>query len=98
MRGKVEVTRDENFATVAAAVEIATADGKMHKLSQTAARGSDANPMSDRDLEEKLRDAAAGWNPRHDVAPLIDAIWEVDKSEDISELAALAVPHDGADG
>ena len=73
LRGKVEVTRDENFATVAAAVEIVTADGKLHKLSQTAARGSDLNPMTDRDLEDKLRNAAAGWDPRHDVAPLIAA-------------------------
>ncbi|MFY9694807.1 MAG: MmgE/PrpD family protein, partial [Xanthobacteraceae bacterium] len=35
LRGKVEVTRDESFATVAAAVEIATTDGKLHKLSQS---------------------------------------------------------------
>jgi 2-methylcitrate dehydratase PrpD len=92
LRSKVEVTRDESFATVAAAVEIITADGKLHKLSQTAARGSELNPMSDRDLEDKLRNAAAGWNPRHDIAPLIDAIWDLDNSEDSSRLAALAVP------
>ena len=48
--------------------------------------------MSDDDLEEKLRTAAAGWNPRHDIAPLIDAIWHLDDSEDISQLAALTVP------
>jgi len=94
LRGKVEVLRDESFATVAAAVEITTADGNVHKLSQPAARGSDDNPMSDKDLEEKLRDAAAGWNPRHDVAPLIGAIWALDKSEDISKLAALTVPRE----
>ena len=92
LRGKVAVARDERFSTVAAAVEIATADGKLHKLSQTAARGSDLNPMSDKDLEDKLRDAAAAWNPRHDVAPLIEAIWALDECEDISKLAALAVP------
>jgi 2-methylcitrate dehydratase PrpD len=92
LRGKVEVTRDERFATVAAAVEIATADGKLHKLSQAAARGSDLNPMSDKDLEDKLRTAAAGWDSHHDIAPLIDAIWTLDKSEDISKLAALTVP------
>jgi 2-methylcitrate dehydratase PrpD len=92
LRGKVEVTRDERFATVAAAVEIVTADGKLHKLSQTAARGSDLNPMTDRDLEDKLRAAAAGWDSRHDVEPLIDAIWDLDKAEDASKLAALAVP------
>ena len=92
LRGKVEVTRDASFATVAAAVEIVTTDGKPHRLSQTAARGSDLNPMTDQDLEDKPRTAAAGWNPRHDIAPLIDTIWELDKAEDISRLAALTVP------
>jgi 2-methylcitrate dehydratase PrpD len=92
LRGKVEVTRDENLSTVAATVDIVTADGKQHKLSQTAARGSDLNPMTDRDLEDKLRNAAAGWEPRHDVAPLIAAIWDLDRAEDASRLAALAVP------
>jgi 2-methylcitrate dehydratase PrpD len=92
LRGKVEVLHDEKYSTVAAAVAITTADGETHKLSQQAARGSDANPMSDRDLEDKLRDAAAGWNPRHDIALLIDAIWTLDKSQDVSRLAALTAP------
>jgi 2-methylcitrate dehydratase PrpD len=92
LRGKVEVARDESFATVAAAVEITTADGKIHKLSITAARGSDANPMSDQDLEDKLRNAAAAAIPGNDIAPLVDAIWTLDKSADVAELAALAVP------
>jgi 2-methylcitrate dehydratase PrpD len=92
LRGKVEVVRDDGFATTSAAVEIATADGKMHKLAQPAARGSDTNPMSDKDLEDKLLTAAAGWIPSHDIVPLVDAIWNVDKSADISKLAALTVP------
>ena len=69
-----------------------TADGKTHNLSQKAARGSDLNPMSDKDLEAKLRDAAAGWNPHHDIAPLVEAIWQLDKSNDVAKLAALTVP------
>jgi 2-methylcitrate dehydratase PrpD len=92
LRGKVHVLRDESFATVASAVEITTADGKVHKLLQKAARGSDDNPMTDQDLEQKLRDAAADWNPSHDVAPLIDAIWHLDNASDIAKLAVLAVP------
>ena len=88
LRGKVEVRRDESFATVAAAVEIITADGKTAQtVAQRAARGSDANPMTDKDLEEKLRDAAAGWDPRHDIAPLIGAIWALDHSEDIARTS-----------
>jgi 2-methylcitrate dehydratase PrpD len=92
LRGKVAVLRDEPFSTIAAAVEITTADGTTHRLSQSAARGSDVNPMSDRDLEAKLRTVAAGWNPKADVMPLIDAIWAIDESADVSRLASLAVP------
>jgi len=91
LRGKVEVLRDEKYPTVAAAVEITTANGKTHYLVEHAARGSDANPMSDRDLEDKLRDAAASWNSSHDIAPLIDAVWQLDKSEDVAKLAQLTV-------
>jgi 2-methylcitrate dehydratase PrpD len=92
LRGKVAVQRDESFATTAAAVEIVTADGKHHKLHQRAARGSDDNPMTDRDLEDKLRDAAAGAIPRNDIAALIDAIWTVEDCADIAKLTALTVP------
>ena len=84
MRSKVEVLRDESFSTIAAAVEITTADGKTHKLAQPAARGSDVNPLSDSDLEGKLRTAAAGWDSHYDVTPLIDAIWKLDKSAEVS--------------
>ncbi|HXO70126.1 MAG TPA: MmgE/PrpD family protein [Bradyrhizobium sp.] len=92
MWSKVEVVRDPALSTIAAAVEITIADGKTQRLSQSAARGSDVNPLSDTDLEEKLRSAAAGWNPRHDVAPLIDEVWALDNSPDVSTLASLAVP------
>ncbi len=91
LRSKVELRQDQTIPTTAAHVTIVAA-GKTHELSQAAARGSDANPMSDTDLEDKLRDAAAGWNPHHDVAPLITAIWQLDKSDDIAGLAALTVP------
>jgi 2-methylcitrate dehydratase PrpD len=92
LRGKVQVIRDESFPTVTAAVEIVTAEGKTHELSQRAARGSDANPMTDKDLEDKLRDAAASVLPRNDVATLIEAIWTLNESDDIAGLTALAVP------
>jgi 2-methylcitrate dehydratase PrpD len=91
LRGKVAVRRDESFPTVGAAVEITSADGKLHKRAQRAARGSDENPMTDSDLEAKLRDAAARAIPRNDVAALIEAIWTVDDCADIASLAALTV-------
>lgn len=92
VRAKVEVVRDSSFSTIAAAVDIATADGQVYRLSTQAARGSDVNPMSDGDLEAKLRHAAAGWNGSHDIQPLIDAIWGLDQSADVAGLCALTVP------
>jgi len=92
LRSKVEVLRDNDLSTIAAAVDITTVDGKIHKLSQLAARGSDVNPLADHDLEGKLRTAAAGWDPRYDATPLIDAIWALDQSADVSKLASLAAP------
>ena len=92
LRSKVEVLRDPAFPTIAAAVDITTLDGQVHSLSQPAARGSELNPMSDRDLESKLRTAAAGWSPRHDIEPLIDAVWALDTSGNASDLSKLAVP------
>jgi 2-methylcitrate dehydratase PrpD len=92
LRSKVEVKRDNSFSTIAAAVEITTSDGVTHKLSQPAARGSDVNPMSDVDLEGKLRTSAAGRDQHFDARPLIDAIWALERSTDVSELMSLAVP------
>jgi 2-methylcitrate dehydratase PrpD len=93
LRNQIELESDDTLSTIAAAVDITTVDGKMHQASQSAARGGDANPMSDRDLEEKLRKAAAGWDSRHNIAPLIDAIWGIDKSTDVSGLVLLATPN-----
>jgi len=90
LRRKVEVIRDGSFSTIAAAVKITTSDGTVHRLAQTAARGSDVNPMSDRDLEQKLKTAAASLSL--DATPLIDAVWGLDKTADVSGLASLAVP------
>jgi 2-methylcitrate dehydratase PrpD len=91
LRHKVSVEVDPAISTVAVAVDV-TAGGKTYNLAQAAARGSDQNPMSDKDLEDKLRTSATGWNSRHDIAPLIDAIWALEKNPDVSGLASLAVP------
>ncbi len=92
MRRKVEVIRDPAIATIAAEVELWTKDGKKHSLSTPAARGSPSNPMSDTDIEDKLRTVADVWRPGHDVGPLIDAVWTLEESSDVSTLLALTVP------
>jgi 2-methylcitrate dehydratase PrpD len=92
LRGKVTVRPDERFDTDAAAVAIATADSKLHQLSQRHARGSTLNPMTERELEDKLRHIAAAWNPRHDIEPLLDAIRRLETCANAADVAALTVP------
>ena len=46
----------------------------------------------DSEIEQKLRDEAKSWNPKHDIQPLIDAVWALDRSDDVSTLAAMTVP------
>jgi 2-methylcitrate dehydratase PrpD len=92
MRGNVEVVRDGAIPTAAAQVELWTHDGTKHALATSAARGSPGNPMSDRNIEDKLRAIAEAWQPGYDVEPLIDMVWTLERSDDVSKLLALTVP------
>ncbi|CAN5809202.1 MmgE/PrpD family protein [soil metagenome] len=92
MRRKIEVASDPGISTIAVEMEFWTADGKKHSVSTQAARGSSANPLKDAEIEQKLTEEAKSWRPGHDIRPLIDAVWALDKSADVSNLAAMTVP------
>jgi 2-methylcitrate dehydratase PrpD len=92
IRPKVEVVRDPAIATIAAEVDLYTSDGKMHALATKAARGSSSNPMSDEDVEAKLRTAATGRIGEKETQLLIEGVWALETSGDVAGLVALAVP------
>jgi len=92
LRRTVEVAAKDSLSTIAAELDIVTADGRTHTLATQAARGSAANPLKDAEIEDKLRTEADSWQKGHDIQPLIDAVWAVDRSEDVSALARFAVP------
>jgi 2-methylcitrate dehydratase PrpD len=92
LRAKIDVEQDADMAVEAAAMRIEMKDGAVYALVVPAARGSLARPLSDREIEEKLRALAAGWCPAHDVQPLIDAVWTLDRAEDAGTLLRLTVP------
>jgi 2-methylcitrate dehydratase PrpD len=91
-RRRIEVASDPAISTIAAEMEIRTSDGVRHAVSTKAARGSSSNPLKDAEIEDKLRAEARSWHPDHDVQPLIDAVWSLDRSADVSTLAAMTVP------
>src|SRR6478735_3050854 len=84
MRRRIEVASAPGLSTIAAEMDFVTSDGRKHTLSTQAARGSAANPLKDAEIEDKLRTEAASWQKGHDIQPLIDAVWEVDRSDDVS--------------
>ena len=96
LRGRITVSADPKISTIAVQADFFTRDGRKQTLSTEAARGSVANPLKDNEIEQKLRDEAASWSKNgatgHDIQKLIDAVWSLDKSDDVSGLAMLAVP------
>jgi hypothetical protein len=57
------------------------------------ARGSIARPLSDRELEAKLRELAAYGAPKVDAERLIAAIWSLDQTNNavgVMRIAGLA--------
>ena len=92
MRRKVEVAANPGLSTIAAEMDFVTADGRTHTVSTQATRGSAANPLKDAEIEDKLRTEAASWQKGHDIQPLIDAVWAIDRSDDVSALLKRAIP------
>lgn len=87
---RVSVAEDPALALDAAAVEVRTADGRVLALSVAHARGSAARPMTDGEIEGKVRALARHGAPLVDVGRLIDAVWTVDRCADAGSLARLA--------
>lgn len=92
LRGRIEVASDPAISTIAVEMDFWTEDGRKDAVATRAARGSSSNPMKDGEIEDKLRAEAGRWRPGHDVQPLIDAVWGLDKSADVSALTAMTVP------
>jgi 2-methylcitrate dehydratase PrpD len=92
MRRRIDVAADSGLSTIAAEMDVRTTNGQKHSLSTRAARGSAVNPLKDGEIENKLRAEAERWRPGHDIQPLIDAVWTLDRARDVARLLALTVP------
>jgi MmgE/PrpD C-terminal domain len=84
LRAKVYVERDETIDVSAAALHMLTKDGASRIVSVPAARGSHVRPLADREIEDKLRSLATSWCAAHNIQPLIDAVWALDRADDAS--------------
>ena len=92
LRRKVQVSDRPGTAVEAAHVTITLADGKTLSASVPQGRGTPKRPMSDADIETKVRELTRYGCPGLDPGPLIDAIWSLDRNADAGSIMQLAVP------
>lgn len=81
---------DADYAVEAAQVRILLQSGQTLSHKVSVSRGSLAAPLSDTDLERKLRELAAYGRSGCAVQPLIDALWSLEQASDASVVMQLA--------
>ncbi|WP_375458241.1 MmgE/PrpD family protein [uncultured Enterovirga sp.] len=87
-RSKVRGEVDSSLPPGAATVEVTLRDGQTQSATVLHARGSIERPMSDADLEAKLR-ALAGGNG-YDAAEIIVQVWALDGPDSLGALMGAA--------
>jgi 2-methylcitrate dehydratase PrpD len=93
LRAKVAAEDDASIPADAAVVSVRTGTGELLTAHVAHARGSIARPLSDRELETKLRELAAYGAPKVDAERLIAAIWSLDQTNNavgVMRIAGLA--------
>jgi 2-methylcitrate dehydratase PrpD len=86
VREKVRAQLDASLPDGAARVTIQLTSGETLSEIVMAAKGSLADPLSDRDIEAKLRDCARLGGTNWDIDRIIDDVWRLDTLADVSSL------------
>ena len=95
LRSRVDVESEEGARLQGARLEVTFADGSKDFEFVEAFTGSAANPMSDTQLEAKLRDAAEGRLSPRRLDEVIEAVWVLDGFAHIGEFGRLLVADRG---
>jgi 2-methylcitrate dehydratase PrpD len=90
LREKVRAELDCSMPDGAARVSIRLVSGEAITETVMSPRGSLADPLTDRDLEAKLRDGVRTGGSRWDAERLIEAVWRLDTCDDIAGLMQRA--------
>jgi len=92
IRSKVVAAIDPDMPMGSARVTVNTVGGDAVSVQVVHARGSRELPMSDMEIEKKVRDLAAWGANDCDVDHLIEAIWNLDEVTDLSVLMGCVRP------
>jgi 2-methylcitrate dehydratase PrpD len=88
-RQRVKVEIDPQVEGTGVAVEVRTADGKLHSDRRAAPKGDPTDPLSRSEIEEKLRTAAAGHLSADAVKTIISLVGGLENLRDMRELTEV---------
>src|SRR5262249_12309322 len=71
--------------------EIVLKDGRRFKKHVLLPKGFGTDPLTDKELEEKFADQASLYMEKSQIQKIFDAVWSVDKLDDMGKLMALMV-------
>lgn len=89
MSTKVSFIDDATLNIEAVRLCVMTNDGAIHRAEVGSATGSSKNPLSDVQLEEKLRNLASHAGFSKPLEPIIETVWSLENLSDLSVLARL---------
>jgi 2-methylcitrate dehydratase PrpD len=92
LRRRVTMHEDPELGVESVEIVVETTDGQRLVERVPHWHGSLARPLTDAEIEAKLRALAAEATPWCDVARLIDALWTLDRATDGAVLMALVSP------
>ncbi|MFM9850914.1 MAG: MmgE/PrpD family protein [Hyphomicrobiaceae bacterium] len=90
LREKVRAELDSSFPTGASQVIVQTNGGQTLETTVVHAHGSLENPLSDAEIEAKVRDLAAMGKSGCDMDGIIKAMWALEKLPNVAALMAMA--------
>ncbi len=86
----LHMTDDDSIAIDGVRISVSLAGGHTRSATIEHARGSLGNPMSNRDLEDKLKELCRYGRSGCDAERLIEAVWSLDSAADAAALMPLA--------
>ncbi len=92
-REKVRAQLDAGLPDGAAQVTVRTRSGKTLGETVMSARGSLADPLSDADIENKLRECIQTDGNSSDPSKIIDAVWRLEQLPDVTGLMNASRGH-----
>ena len=91
--GRLELVRDPQLEGVQAIVEVTLSDGRRHTLRCDAPKGSPENPMSDAEVQQKFRRAAAGRIAAGSIDAIVESVMRLEKLASVRKLCEQLRAH-----